>query len=207
MIKLSSDTVTEVNDPDDFADSSAAESVMDPPAGGRDDIPPRPLAAAGEWQRLDPRYIPFQRYASLLSAAVVSLVLFAGAVTFWLASAAPAWVDALLGPLWLLATGLLAWSAVAWPPIEYRRTAYMLDAHGIEIRAGVVWRTVMSVPRSRVQHIDVSQGPLERAYGLGRLVIYTAGTEHSRVELPGLAHDVALALRDHLLPTGQDDAV
>lgn len=213
MIKLSSDTVTEVNAPDDFADSSAAKPVTDapvaaPPAGASPPhaVPPR-AAEAGEWRRLDPRYVPFQRYASLIAAAIASIVLLTGALMLWLGRAVPPWADALLAPLWLLVTGLLAWSAYAWPPLEYRHTAYLIDEHGIEIRTGVVWRTVMNVPRSRVQHIDVSQGPLERAYGLGRLVIYTAGTEHSRIEFPGLAHDAALALRDRLLPTGQDDAV
>lgn len=199
--------MTDVNAADDFAGSSAAKSVTnqrDVPPG--DDISPAPAAA--EWRRLDPRYIRFQRYASLISAASMSLALLVGAATIWLAAEdAPRWFIALLLPGWLLTAGLLAWSAYAWPPLEYRYTAYLLDADGIEIRAGVIWRTVVNVPRSRVQHIDVSQGPLERAFGLGRLVIYTAGTEHSRVELPGLAHAVALALRDRLLPKGQDDAV
>jgi uncharacterized protein len=63
------------------------------------------------------------------------------------------------------------------------------------------------VPRSRVQHTDVSQGPLERKHGLGRLVIFTAGTQHSRVELPGLAHHTALDIRDRLLPRQTADVV
>lgn len=158
-------------------------------------------------RRLDPRYIPFQRYAGLIFSACVSLALFFTAATIWVAGEAPRWFDLLLAAVWLLTTLGLLWIAYAWPPIDYRHTSYTLDAEGIEIRTGVFWRAIMSVPRSRVQHIDVSQGPLERVYGLGRLVIYTAGTDHSRVELPGLSHDVAFALRDHLLPKGEDDAV
>ena len=63
------------------------------------------------------------------------------------------------------------------------------------------------MPRSRVQHTDVSQGPLERHYGLGTLVVYTAGTDHARVSLPGLAHEVAIQLRDDLRPDRHDDVV
>ena len=44
-------------------------------------------------------------------------------------------------------------------------------------------------------------------YGLGTLVIYTAGTEHARVHLPGLDHRVALRIRDHLLARMADDVV
>jgi membrane protein YdbS with pleckstrin-like domain len=71
----------------------------------------------------------------------------------------------------------------------------------------VIWRAVSNVPRSRVQHTDVAQGPLDRKYGLGKLIIYTAGTQHSRVELPGLEHQTALAIRDHLLPRQAADVV
>ena len=89
----------------------------------------------------------------------------------------------------------------------YCRTSYRVDALGIEIRRGVVWQRVINVPRSRVQHTDVSQGPLERGSDLGTLVIFTAGTHYARVQLSGLQHLTALRIRDHLLPGGADDAV
>ena len=44
------------------------------------------------------------------------------------------------------------------------------------------------MPRSRIQHTDVTQGPFERWLGLGTLVIYTAGTEHAAVPIEGLPH-------------------
>jgi membrane protein YdbS with pleckstrin-like domain len=139
--------------------------------------------------------------------ACVSGPLLGTAAIVWATRDAPPLVNLLLAPAWFLVTVAVAWYSYAWPPLEHRHTSYVLDEDGIEIRSGVVWRAVTNVPRSRVQHIDVSQGPLERAYGLGRLVIYTAGTEHSRVDLPGLNHDVAFELRNHLLPQGHDDAV
>jgi membrane protein YdbS with pleckstrin-like domain len=71
----------------------------------------------------------------------------------------------------------------------------------------VYWRAIVAVPRSRVQHIDVLQGPLRRRFGLAALVIFTAGTEHSSVRLDNLEHPVALALRDQLLPQASDDGI
>jgi membrane protein YdbS with pleckstrin-like domain len=82
-----------------------------------------------------------------------------------------------------------------------------VDEDGLEIQRGVYWRTITTVPRSRIQHTDVSQGPLERRYGLGTLVVYTAGTHHSQVSLSGLEFTVAQAIRVHLLPRDQGDAV
>jgi membrane protein YdbS with pleckstrin-like domain len=101
----------------------------------------------------------------------------------------------------------LAWHAERWPAKAYAHTRYRLDTDGLLIRRGVYWRSITHVPRSRVQHTDVSQGPLERHYGLGTLVVYTAGTDHARVSLPGLAGEVALQLRDDLRPDRPDDVV
>lgn len=151
---------------------------------------------------LDPRFISLQRELGWYWTAGVSLAVVAASV-------------AVLGPrrwywcllIWAVATPALAYWSYRWAEIEYRHTAYRVDDEGIEIQSGVFWRAVSNVPRSRVQHTDVAQGPLERKYGLGRLIIYTAGTQHSRVELPGLAHATALTIRDHLLPRQTVDVI
>lgn len=109
--------------------------------------------------------------------------------------------------LWLVLVPLGWWHTYRWPPRVYAHASYRVDDQGIEIRSGVHWRVVINVPRSRVQHIDVSQGPVERRFGLGTLVIYTAGTDHAKVEIEGLEHGRALRIREHLLPTGAGDAV
>jgi hypothetical protein len=54
------------------------------------------------------------------------------------------------------------------------------------------------VPLDHVQHIDVSQGPLERAFGICSLVLHTAGTLHSQIVLPGLARATAEGIRDEI---------
>ena len=91
--------------------------------------------------------------------------------------------------------------------MAYRFTSYVVDDAGLEIARGVYWRTVTNIPRSRIQHTDVSQGPLERRHGLGTLVVYTAGTQHSEVKLPGLEFATAQRIRAHLLPRDEGDAV
>jgi len=169
--------------------------------------PPRePPFEPATVRRLDPDFVPFQRVIGWIVTAVLSVGLLVVAAIVWL-QADLGLAGFLLLAGWLAATLGIAWLFYAWPAVHYRHVSYVLDAEGIEIRTGVWWRQIISVPRSRVQHIDVSQGPMERSYGLGRLVVYTAGTNHSRVELAGLSHPVALALRNYLLPRGSDDAV
>lgn len=167
-----------------------------------------PIIADGTERRLDPQFVPCQRVVGWIVTASVSAGILIAAIIVWLAGDdLPGWMKLMLGPLWLVTTAGVGWLGYAWPTLDYRRTTYKVDALGIEIRSGVVWHAVTSVPKSRVQHIDVAQGPIERAYNLGRLVIHTAGTNHSRVELPGLNHQIAFRLRNYLLPGEADDAV
>ena len=110
--------------------------------------------------------------------------------------------------LGLLAYGVLAACCCWWlPAAHYRRLQFGVDAHGIVIERGIWWRSRIALPRIRVQHSDVSQGPLQRRYGVASLKLYTAGSRHTKIELPGLAHDEALALRDALIASGGDSGV
>jgi uncharacterized protein len=155
---------------------------------------------------LDPAWIELQRLIGWILWAVLTPVLLVGLLIAMFARSLSLDVKALLGVLWLAAVILLAWAAQIWPVIEYRYFRYLLDADGIEIRCGVVWRKLIRVPRSRVQHIDVDQGPLERRRDLASLSIYTAGTEFAHVVLPGLRHSRAIEIRDRLLPGREQDA-
>ena len=167
-----------------------------------------PAIADGEAHRLDPRSIRVQQLAGWIFTAVVAAGSLAGlGVGLWTGDDLPDWLRRVMPLLWLAAIILMAWHAQWWPRRAYQHISYRVDAQGIEIQKGVYWRVAINVPRSRVQHIDVSQGPLERRYGLGTLVIYTAGTDHAKVDLAGLEHGVAIRLRGQLLASGSADAV
>ncbi|HYG64439.1 MAG TPA: PH domain-containing protein [Thermoanaerobaculia bacterium] len=174
--------------------------------GAGEITPPLPSIADGVEHLLDPRHVTLSRIVRWLGAGAVSLgsLVPLGSIVFF--ASIPGWVTGILPLLWVVGTLGLAWSAHRWPVIEHRHASYKVDDNGIQIRQGVVWRKEINVPRSRVQHTDVSQGPLERRFGLGTLVIYTAGTDHAKIELHGLDHATALAIRDHLVH-GEGDAV
>jgi membrane protein YdbS with pleckstrin-like domain len=113
----------------------------------------------------------------------------------------------LLGASWLqMAGGLLAgWLCLgalgAW--FAYRRwksTAWKLDATGLHLRRGRAWRREILVPRSRVQHLDIERGPIERHFGLATLILHTAGTRRQAIRQAGLPDADAVALRDALVP-------
>ncbi len=91
-----------------------------------------------------------------------------------------------------------------------RRVRYALLGEGLRIRRGLCFWHEIVLPRSRVQHLDLERGPIERHLGLATLVIHTAGTRMNAVRLAGLDQQRAQALRDALLPSengAHDDAV
>ena len=177
------------------------------PAAPAAPVPPVPTIADGVERRLDPRSVALERIARAIFTAVLAALSFVGLIVLALSISPTRGVVALLLAGWACLMAAFAALAWFWPPLNYRHTSYRLDADGIRIRRGVVWRSVTSVPQARVQHTDVSQGPLERSFELATLVIHTAGTQNASVSLGGLRHGDALRIRDHLIDVdGRDDA-
>ncbi len=110
--------------------------------------------------------------------------------------------------IWLVLASFLIWMRHFWPAISHRHYTWALDARGLDLRRGVIWREEVHVPSSRIQHTDVTQGPLERRLGLATLVVHTAGTHQASVSVHGLDEGDARAIRDHLARAlDLDDAV
>ncbi|GAA5068604.1 PH domain-containing protein [Lysobacter panacisoli] len=103
-------------------------------------------------------------------------------------------VWAILPALPLLAAALGAWIGTK----QYRHTWWRLDDDGLAIRRGRLWQRETRVPATRVQHLDIKRGPLQRSRGLATLVVHTAGTRHSAVTVPNLDAGDAERLRDRL---------
>lgn len=94
---------------------------------------------------------------------------------------------------------LLALAAVTiLPNKRYRRLGYAVHPNLLQVVRGWLFHTDTIVPLVRVQHIDVTRGPLDKGFGTATLVVHTAGTHNSIVTLPGLAPDKASAIRDEI---------
>ena len=146
-----------------------------------------------------------------LPARARTLFVVATATGFGLSAAGAATVFTVVSRLpvagWLLpaavvlVAGFGAW--LGWR--RYRHTRWLLDADGFGLRRGRLWQSDTRVPGSRVQHLDIRRGPLERRFKLATLVIHTAGTRHSEVSVSGLDAGDAERLRDHLARQTDDD--
>jgi membrane protein YdbS with pleckstrin-like domain len=68
--------------------------------------------------------------------------------------------------------------------LEARRLAYQLRDHDLSLRSGVIRHRVETIPYSRVQHVSVGRGVIERALGLATLELSSAGPD---IAVPGLS--------------------
>jgi uncharacterized protein len=103
-------------------------------------------------------------------------------------------IGILLGPVALI----LLYTTIIAPGRRFKRWGYAHTTEELHVASGIWTHTQTSVAFHRVQHIDVSQGPIARMFGVCRLVLNTAGTMHSRIALPGLTRETAEALRDEI---------
>ena len=97
-------------------------------------------------------------------------------------------------PLVVAVVGLVV-TAVG-PTMAWRRWRWDVTDLALTLRHGVVTRRVQALPFFRIQHIDTTQGPLDRALGVTALHVHTASITS---RLPGIATPEAEGLRTELL--------
>ena len=138
--------------------------------------------------QLDPSYTTVMRIEGLLT----TLPFIVGATVLSLTGVVAPWVPGI--PVLILAVVLIG----IVPLKRYRARGYDMSADRLRVVKGVLFHADTVVPFSRVQHLDVEQGPLERMFGIARLILHTAGTHNASVTLPGLRHETATTMREDI---------
>jgi membrane protein YdbS with pleckstrin-like domain len=156
------------------------------------------------FQPLDSRVVSLWRVSTLIGFGVLLIILLIPVVAVSLAEPRALVWSAVA---WLAAAALSVWFCLWYPPRLYRSWGYRIDAKVLETRSGRVFQRARLLPLSRLQHVDIERGPLERMFGLAALVLHTAGTHSANIRIPGLEASEATRLRDHLIEIGGDDAV
>ena len=99
-------------------------------------------------------------------------------------------------PLLLITIGVTL--GVVWANRRYGRFRYALSDEAVRVRDGVVFHSDAIAPLYRVQHVDISRGPLQLTFGLATLTIHTAAPA-ADIRLPDLHADDAEQVRDDIL--------
>ncbi|GAA1138495.1 MULTISPECIES: PH domain-containing protein [Microbacterium] len=150
------------------------------------------LELDGVWHQISPRYVVSQIVQNLIFIAIV--VIAALVLAF------------VLGQLWALIPGavivVITLITLIILPRQARAIGYMLRDDDIVFRKGILWQRMIAVPYGRMQLVDITQGPLDRAFGISQLKMVTAAAT-TGVQIPGLTQAAAEALRDTLIEVAE----
>jgi len=76
-------------------------------------------------------------------------------------------------------TLILAWMVLGpvalWIPAYCRSIEYSIDSDAVRMRHGVFFKKHVTVPPVKITNVDVSQGPVQRRFGIGTIHLQTAG--------------------------------
>ncbi|MDC0886907.1 PH domain-containing protein [Altererythrobacter sp.] len=165
--------------------SQSTQQVPEPASGG---IADTFEDADGVLTRLHPNHEKAMRVEALILAAAV----LTGALV--LDFVLPFMPGIISAPVLLIAA-VLVWRM---PHRRFFARGYSLSADRLRVVRGILFRSDTVVPFGRVQHIDVDRGPLERYFDLATVTVHTAGSHNASVNLPGLQHETALAMREEI---------
>lgn len=121
----------------------------------------------------------------------------------WLIACAAAFIGGMFLPVCgvpvkILAIALAVYKIagiIIYPQIEYRQWGYKITEDRVDIRHGIFFVTHTIVPVVRIQHITVSQGPINRKLGLYEVEMSLAS---DNFEIPCLSKEVADEIADNL---------
>ncbi|MCG8484928.1 MAG: PH domain-containing protein [Clostridia bacterium] len=111
------------------------------------------------------------------------------------------WIHGVSGLLLLF---LLSYIFI-FPLVEYKEWRYSITDDRIDLFYGIFVRTHMVIPISRIQYIDVGQGPIDRLLGIAAITINTAGGVH---RIPALTNEEAKKISSgltNIIQAGDDD--
>ena len=101
---------------------------------------------------------------------------------------------------WLVPVAIGVWRLVAIgvrPFVRYRVHRWEVTADTVHSLTGWLTRTWTLVPVARIQTVDVTQGALQRLFGLSTVAVLTASSQGT-VTVPQLETDVAHRVADDL---------
>jgi hypothetical protein len=149
--------------------------------------------AGEEWRYPSTRLLTLRR----LEVAVVAVVAAIAVVAATHAST----VGLACGGVAIAAGIVVEW----FQPRRFRAWGYAERGDDLLVRRGVMFARLSVVPYGRMQFVDVTAGPLERAFGLATVRLHTAAAA-TDARIPGLERDEASRLRDLLAERGEAQA-
>lgn len=161
--------------------------VVRPPSQSEDPFNPQGV----EFRGVSPALVKV-RVVTILIFAVLTIVPVAIiAVSLW------SWA-------WIIVAAFAAFYVwLLWLiPRQVRAIGYAETESDLLIRKGIMFKSLTVVPYGRMQYVDVSEGPIARAFGIAAVQLHTASAS-TDATIPGLPAQEAARLRNQLAERGE----
>ena len=153
-----------------------------------------PTLMAEEFEGLPSRYLKLR--AAVYTGVMLLLFLGVGTVSWF------EWqeVGTLRWGVWI-ALGAVVLFGSGWAIEEIKGfplRGVLVREHDLSYRSGFFKRETVTVPFNRIQHSEIAQGPVARAFEVCTLKLYTAGNSGANLRVPGMDVERAKRLRQLL---------
>jgi len=145
-------------------------------------------------QRIAAAYIFVKRLTSILET-IVSLIFLAVLLILSIVFPWYGWITLVLWAILGLDLLYAIWSIGISPLLLQRYWRYEVDTAFIQLQHGRFICKHQLVPMTKVQYVELEQGPFLRRYGLYTIKIGTMGSVH---KIPGIPDAEAVALRKQI---------
>jgi membrane protein YdbS with pleckstrin-like domain len=149
-----------------------------------------------EKHALSTKYAPINRLINLLTTFFILLI---GLVIYFqpLVNLPAGLRDSLPLLIWAFAIVRLLMTWYHFHSDQHK--FYALREQDLHYSSGVFFCKTVSQPVSRIQHMELKRGPIERKIGLAKLQVFSAGGDMHTFQIPGLPVDRAQQLRQFIL--------
>ncbi|MCY7421959.1 MAG: PH domain-containing protein [Chitinophagaceae bacterium] len=153
-------------------------------------VPDLPLVELINFNSLEKDYLRVQRLTFFITFSIVGIVL--NGVVLIFEKLQTSWI------IMLFVTGFLLVALLVWfgDTLSFKYSGYALRQKDVLYRSGWFIQKVRMVPLSRIQHVSVQSGPIERKYKLASVSIFTAGLAQADFTIRGITDGTANQLKE-----------
>ncbi len=150
-----------------------------------------------QWESLEPQVRTLWRISGVINAFIIAAL---AAIPEFL-------ITPKLRPEYLLPTGVITGTVFViiliagqvFVNLTYKNYRFSLGDDDLSVAKGVLWKSWRFISRNRVQHVDITAGPIARLLGLVHVSIYVGGMQTAAVSIPGLTKSRGEDLRHKLI--------
>lgn len=75
----------------------------------------------------------------------------------------------------LLAELIAMLLTLIWIPAFHASLQYVIDDDTVKAQGGVLWKRYVTIPFTKITNLDITEGPVQRLFGIGTIHVQTAG--------------------------------